>query len=76
MPCEASGCSLVAKRGPHQTLIQRSRSIGAQQKAEYQQVQGAGKSHVKRKFMGLTSEDKDAIRAQIGAHIISVVRSR
>jgi len=47
-------------RGPHQTLIQRSRSVDPTDKAEFHQVLGAGRSRVKREFLGLTQADEDA----------------
>jgi phage gpG-like protein len=50
----------MAKRaGP--TLIQQSRRIPAEQKALYHQVLGAGKSRVKREFLGLTDQDEKDI---------------
>jgi phage gpG-like protein len=52
----------MAKRGPAKTLIQRSRAIGGAEKAVYHQVEGAGKSKVKRPFLGLTDEDQRNIR--------------
>lgn len=62
-------------RGPHQTLIQRSRAIGAEQKARYHQQAGAGKAHVKRRFLGLTTEDKAVIQARVNAYVAVVVRN-
>ncbi len=61
-------------RGPHQTLIQRSRSVGAAQKAQWHQVDGAGKSRVRRPFFGLTSADVAAIEQRVGLHLDIVVR--
>jgi hypothetical protein len=52
----------MAKRGPRKTLIQQSRSVGGAEKAIYHQVEGAGKSKVKRQFLGLTDEDQRNIR--------------
>lgn len=59
---------------PKQTLIQQSRSVGAEEKASYHQLTGAGRSHVKRKFIGLTEADKAAIRERVGAHVSTVLR--
>lgn len=53
---------LMAKRkrtGP--TFIQRSRRVPASQKASYHEIEGAGKSRVKRPFFSLTTQDEDAI---------------
>lgn len=52
-------------RGP--TLIQQSRRVSAEQKAIWHQIQGAGKSHVKREFVGLTDEDERAIENRLQA---------
>lgn len=46
---------MARRKGP--TLIQQSRRVPAEQKAIYHQVTGAGKSHVRREFVGLTDED-------------------
>lgn len=62
------------KRKPAQTFIQRSRSVGAEEKAGYHQIQGAGKSKVKRKFLGLTDADKAELTARVGAHVSVVLR--
>lgn len=59
---------------PKQTLIQQSRTLGAEQKASFHQIQGAGRSHVKRKFLGLTDADKAAIHERVGAHVSAVLR--
>lgn len=50
-----------APRGPHQTLIQRSRRVPPSEKAAYHQIAGAGRSHVKRQFFGLSPSDETAI---------------
>lgn len=47
------------------TFIQRSRSVGAGQKAAWHQVEGAGKSHVLRPFLGLSDADADAIAKRL-----------
>lgn len=50
----------MAKRtGP--TFIQRSRNVPSEQKAAFHQVAGAGRSRVKRPFLGLTPDDEQAI---------------
>lgn len=50
-------------KGP--TLIQQSRRVPDEQKALYHQVLGAGKSRVKRPFLGLTDADEEAITRQV-----------
>jgi len=45
------------KRGPHQTLIQRSRNVLPSQKAEFNTETGK----VLRQFFGLSPSDEDAI---------------
>jgi hypothetical protein len=47
------------------TFIQRSRAIGAEEKALYHSVTGAGRSQVKRNFFDLSRSDEDAIVALI-----------
>ncbi len=54
---------MAKRRGP--TLIQSSRRIAPEQKALYHQVLGAGKSHVKREFLGLSETDEQKIAAVI-----------
>lgn len=51
----------MARRRPGPTLIQQSRRVPNEQKALYHQVLGAGRSRVKREFLGLTDEDERAI---------------
>lgn len=43
------------------TFIQRSREESSEQKALWHNVQGAGKSRVKREFFALNGDDVDAI---------------
>lgn len=47
------------------TLIQSSRRVSAEEKAIYHQVEGAGRSHVVRPFLGLTESEEDAITARL-----------
>jgi phage gpG-like protein len=51
----------MATRGPHRTLIQQSRRVSPSEKAAYHQVSGAGKSHTRRQFFGLSASDEAAI---------------
>ncbi len=48
----------MAKRRSGPTLIQQSRRKSAEEKALYHQELGAGSSHVKRPFLGLTEQDE------------------
>jgi hypothetical protein len=51
------------------TLIQRSRAVAGADKALFHNVTGAGKSHVKRKFFGLTTEERELIRDRVQAFV-------
>ena len=42
-------------------MIQASRRVSPSEKAAYHQIAGAGKSHVKRQFFGLSASDETAI---------------
>jgi hypothetical protein len=50
-------------------MIQRSRSKASEEKALYHQVTGAGRSRVKREFLGLTAQDERDIKQRIEQHI-------
>ena len=52
---------LPKARRPKQTFIQRSRSKGAEEKAIYHNIAGAGKGRVLRKFFELNDDDVNAI---------------
>jgi len=47
------------------TLIQRSRRVSSQKKAEFHELTGAGKRKVKREFFGLNRSDEDALTKRI-----------
>ncbi len=47
------------------TFIQRSRAVSPKQKAEWQQEDGAGRSHVKRPFFDLNADDEAQIQQAI-----------
>lgn len=51
------------------TFIQRSRSVSAEEKAQYHNEDGAGKRHVIREFFGLNPDDEAVIVAAIEAGI-------
>lgn len=55
----------MAKRAKGPTLIQQSRRVPAELKALYHNVLGAGKSRVKREFVGLSDDDEKAILARL-----------
>lgn len=62
----------MAKRtGKGRTFLQRSRSVSAEQKALYHQVEGAGRSRVTRPFFGLTESEADEIQKRLEAFIDS-----
>lgn len=58
----------TAPRGK-QTLIQRSRAVGAEDKARWHDRDGAGKSRVKRPFLGLTDGESGQIKAAIEKYL-------
>jgi len=51
------------------TLIQRSRGVRPSEKAAFHQITGAGKSHVKREFFGLSTADEDAIERELDVRL-------
>lgn len=51
------------------TFIQRSRNESSEQKAIWHQVTGAGRSHVRRQFFGLTEDEQTAARNALEALI-------
>lgn len=55
------------------TFIQRSRAVGAADKAMYHDQLGAGRSHVKREFFDLTEGDVDQIQAAVESHLDRVL---
>ncbi len=59
-----------ARTGP--TLVQRSRRLSPMEKATYHQVSGAGRSQVRRPFLGLT----DAEIATITTRLDTGIRKR
>lgn len=54
---------MAKRRGP--TFIQRSRSKTPSEKAQFHQVDGAGRTHVKRPFFELNANDETAILNKI-----------
>lgn len=55
------------------TFIQRSRSLGAADKAFFHNTVGAGKSRVKREFFDLAESDMDQIQAVVDKHLEAVL---
>lgn len=51
------------------TFIQRSRSVGAEDKARYHDRDGAGKSRTKRPFMGLTDAEQIKVRDRVERYL-------
>lgn len=62
---------MARRRTRGRTFIQRSREATAEQKALYHQVEGAGRSRVKRPFFGLTESEADEILKRLEAWIDS-----
>jgi hypothetical protein len=50
------------RRAGSSTFIQRSRNESSEQKAIFHQVTGAGRAHVIRQFVGLTSQEQDVAK--------------
>lgn len=64
----------TAPRGS-QTLIQRSRAVGAQDKAFWHHVAGAGRSRVRRPFFSLTHPDVAQIRQAVDRWLTRMAQS-
>lgn len=47
------------------TFIQRSRAESSEQKAIWHNVTGAGRSHVRREFFGLTEQEQESAKATL-----------
>jgi hypothetical protein len=58
------------------SLIQSSRTVGPEQKALYHQVTGAGKSRVKRQFLGLTHGEATALQATLEGEMRALLRKQ
>ncbi|WP_291981918.1 hypothetical protein [Luteitalea sp.] len=59
----------MARRRSGPTLVQRSRRVSPQQKALYHQVTGAGRTKVRRPFLGLTAAEMRDIATVLDAGI-------
>lgn len=64
-----------APRGKGQTLIQRSRAVGGQDKATYHTQLGAGKARTIRDFFGLTDAETNTIRERVERAVDTLARS-
>lgn len=62
-------------KGKGLTLIQRSRAVGAEDKARFHDVDGAGKSRVKREFLGLTGAETETVRARVQRYLDGLARA-
>jgi hypothetical protein len=60
------------RRGP--TLIQQSRRKSPAEKAAFHTLTGAGRSHVKRQFFGLSDADEDAIADRVDRYLDKVTK--
>ena len=61
-------------KGRGLTMIQRSRALGAEDKARFHDQLGAGKSRTIRSFLGLTDTEADTIRARVARYLDDVMR--
>lgn len=59
----------MAKRRAGGTFIQRSRQKSSAEKATYHELEGAGRSRVRREFFGVNAEDEAAIVKRIETHV-------
>ena len=57
-------------------MVQRSRRIGAEEKATWHHVTGVGKKRIKRQFFDLTAENEREIEAMVQAHLTRLVTTR
>jgi phage gpG-like protein len=57
------------------TLVQRSRETGAQNKAFWHHVSGAGQSRVKRRFFDLSAQDVQQITAAVRSYLDRSIRA-
>lgn len=64
----------MAKRSRGPTMVQRSRRVSPQLKAYVHQVSGAGKSKVRRPFLGLTDAEMRTIATRLDEGIRRHVR--
>lgn len=62
-------------KGKGLTMIQRSRALGAEDKARFHDQLGAGKSRTLRKFLGLTTPETETIRARVARYLDELARS-
>lgn len=64
----------MPKKAGGPTFIQRSRRVGAETKAVYHNLAGAGRSKVKREFFGISAEDKTALVKQVQTWLDQVIK--
>lgn len=56
------------------SFIQRSRAVSAAEKAYYHNVTGAGRSQVKREFLGISQADQKAVIKIVEDHIAQAIK--
>jgi hypothetical protein len=56
------------------TLIQQSRAVPSIKKARWHEIDGAGRSRVKREFFGLNAEDETAVYKRISDGIDKAIK--
>lgn len=61
-------------RGKGLTLIQRSRSVGAEDKARAHDIDGVGAARTKRRFMGLTDGELGTIRERVARYLSELAK--
>ena len=57
------------------TFVQRSRAVGAADKANWHQIEGAGKSKVKRPFFDLSPAEEAELTAVVQTHLAQTLES-
>ncbi len=58
------------------TFIQRSRSVSGAEKANYHANTGAGKSRIKRDFLGLTKDEQAKVERAIQKHVEKKLKAK
>lgn len=61
-------------RATGQTFIQRSRAVGAADKAYWHHTSGAGRSRVTRPFFDLNAQELNTVQQMVAAHLDRVTR--
>ena len=61
-------------KGKGLTMIQRSRGLGAEDKARFHDQLGAGKARTVRSFLGLTDDETRTIRERVARYLDELMR--